>query len=155
MKYKDIAEKYDVSMNTVKSWKKRHNWNRKADEDEKKVAEKKKKAAPKNKVAVPKIRKLIELDLKRQLADKGATHHHYLDLVSDYLSMWDIKNMLIEDIRERGVVVRWSNGTQEGHKKNDSISELNKTNAQMLKIISELGLKATELSKDDDGYEDV
>lgn len=28
MKYKDIAEKYDVSLNTVKSWKKRHGWNR-------------------------------------------------------------------------------------------------------------------------------
>lgn len=29
MKYKDIAEKHNVSINTVKSWKKRHNWNRK------------------------------------------------------------------------------------------------------------------------------
>jgi len=32
MKYKDIAEKYDVSINTVKSWKKRHNWVRGAGE---------------------------------------------------------------------------------------------------------------------------
>lgn len=28
MKYKDIAEKYAVSLNTVKSWKKRNNWQR-------------------------------------------------------------------------------------------------------------------------------
>ncbi|WFR60856.1 phage terminase small subunit [Paenibacillus amylolyticus] len=28
MKYKEIAEKYDVSLNTVKSWKQRHGWNR-------------------------------------------------------------------------------------------------------------------------------
>lgn len=28
MKYKDIAEKYDVSINTVKSWKNRHGWQR-------------------------------------------------------------------------------------------------------------------------------
>lgn len=28
MKYKDIAEKYEVSINTVKSWKKRYGWNR-------------------------------------------------------------------------------------------------------------------------------
>lgn len=28
MKYKDIAEKYDVSINTVKSWKQRNNWQR-------------------------------------------------------------------------------------------------------------------------------
>ena len=29
MKYKEIAEKYGVSINTVKSWKQRYNWNRK------------------------------------------------------------------------------------------------------------------------------
>lgn len=29
MKYKEIAAKYNVSMNTVKSWKKRYGWNRK------------------------------------------------------------------------------------------------------------------------------
>jgi uncharacterized protein YjcR len=28
LKYKEIAEKYDVSLNTVKSWKQRHGWNR-------------------------------------------------------------------------------------------------------------------------------
>ncbi len=28
MKYKDIAEKHRVSINTVKSWKKRYDWNR-------------------------------------------------------------------------------------------------------------------------------
>lgn len=28
MKYKDIAEKYDVSLNTVKSWKTRYSWSR-------------------------------------------------------------------------------------------------------------------------------
>ncbi|WP_280639305.1 terminase small subunit [Clostridium botulinum] len=30
MKYKDIASKYDVSINTVKSWKQRYKWNRKS-----------------------------------------------------------------------------------------------------------------------------
>ena len=29
MKYKDIARKYGVTLNTVKSWKKRYNWDRK------------------------------------------------------------------------------------------------------------------------------
>ena len=28
MKYKDIAEKYKTTINTVKSWKKRYGWNR-------------------------------------------------------------------------------------------------------------------------------
>ena len=26
MKYKDIADKYNVSINTVKSWQRRHGW---------------------------------------------------------------------------------------------------------------------------------
>ena len=26
MKYKDIAKKYEISVNTVKSWKQRYNW---------------------------------------------------------------------------------------------------------------------------------
>lgn len=30
MKYKEIAEKYEVSIHTVKSWKQRYNWNRKS-----------------------------------------------------------------------------------------------------------------------------
>nr|DAR58754.1 MAG TPA: Terminase small subunit [Caudoviricetes sp.] len=28
MKYKDIAKKYEISVNTVKSWKQRYNWTR-------------------------------------------------------------------------------------------------------------------------------
>lgn len=30
MKYKELAEKYEVSINTIKSWKTRYNWNRKS-----------------------------------------------------------------------------------------------------------------------------
>ncbi|TEU20869.1 terminase [Oenococcus oeni] len=43
MKYKDIAEKYAVSLNTVKSWKKRNSWQRGAPKEKrvrKKVADK-------------------------------------------------------------------------------------------------------------------
>ena len=48
MKYKDIATKHDVSINTVKSWQRRHNWTR-----TKKGAPKNPRGAPKgNKTAV-------------------------------------------------------------------------------------------------------
>lgn len=57
MKYKDIAEKYDVSINTVKSWKSRK-WNA---PPEKKVAHKTKKVA--HKKEVPKaVVELVESD---------------------------------------------------------------------------------------------
>lgn len=96
----------------------------------------------------------IKKDLLDQLERNGVFGKYYIDLVNDYMALWDIKNKLIKDIRERGVSVHWSNGGgQEGHKKNESIAELNKTNAQMLRILNELGLKATKTEVTDDDEE--
>lgn len=53
MKYKDIAEKYDVSINTVKSWKQRNNWQR--GPTQKGVHTKNKKGAHKAEKIAPKI----------------------------------------------------------------------------------------------------
>lgn len=53
MKYKDIAEKYDVSINTVKSWKQRNNWQR--GPTQKGVHTKNKKGAHKVEKVAPKI----------------------------------------------------------------------------------------------------
>lgn len=47
MKYKDIAEKYNVSINTVKSWKTRYKWSRDGVHTDKKVCTQKKKDASK------------------------------------------------------------------------------------------------------------
>lgn len=46
MKYKEIAEKYGVTINTVKSWKTRYQWSR---DDKKVCTQKRKKCAHKNK----------------------------------------------------------------------------------------------------------
>lgn len=95
----------------------------------------------------------IKQDLIDQLDRQGIYGQHYLDMVNDYLELWDIKNKLIKDIKKRGVTTRYQNGPDQwGHKKNDSIAELTKTSGQMLKILSELGLKARplEIKPDDD-----
>jgi len=87
----------------------------------------------------------IKMDLINQLEIKNVYGNQYLDLINDYMSMRGIKDELIIDIERRGVSVRWDNGGgQGGYKKNDSIGELNKTNAQMLRILNELGLKANK-----------
>ena len=94
----------------------------------------------------------IKKDLVNQLEKNGVHGSHYLDLVDDYISLWAIKNKLIEDIKERGVSVPYQNGpNQGGCKKNDSIPELNKTNGQMLKMLAELGLRAYKIKPEDDG----
>ena len=51
MKYKDIAAKYEVSINTVKSWKKRNGWSRGAPKATKRVHPKQKSVHTKEKVA--------------------------------------------------------------------------------------------------------
>ncbi|QEO62956.1 hypothetical protein EVS87_012240 [Bacillus altitudinis] len=52
MKYKDLAEKYGVSINTIKSWKKRHGWERKKGAHTEKSVHTKKGGQPGNKNAV-------------------------------------------------------------------------------------------------------
>ncbi|MDR4197942.1 phage terminase small subunit [Bacillus altitudinis] len=48
MKYKDLAEKYGVSINTIKSWKKRHGWVRKKGAPKRKSVHTKKGGQPGN-----------------------------------------------------------------------------------------------------------
>ncbi|MER2190632.1 MAG: helix-turn-helix domain-containing protein [Solibacillus sp.] len=151
MKYKDIAAKYDVKENTVKSWYKRYKWKGKREQRTQESGQETEFIAPEVIELVPgnkKLRRKIEKDLREQLFLMGATQAHFMDLVDDYLAMWDVKNLLIEDINERGVTVPGATSL----KKNDSIGELHKTNAQMLKILSQLGLKTSDLKED--GEED-
>lgn len=143
MTYQKIADKYDVSINTVKSWQKRYKWTR--DCTQKKGCSKKSVQRLGNNLFDE-----IKKDLLKQLESNGTYGKHYEDLIDDYMALWNIKNRLIEDIKERGVSIEWNNGKQYGYKKNDSISELNKTNAQMLKILSELGLKPVPQVDDND-----
>lgn len=153
MKYKVIAAKYGVTENTVKSWYKRHHWKEKKGKQEDKSVQEEIVSAPLSVELVPsnkRLRLIIEKDLKDQLQEKGAIHSYYIDLVDDYMALWDVKNMLIEDINERGVTVPGMHG----QKKNDSVGELNKTNAQMLRILAELGLKVTDIEKPDPNNDD-
>lgn len=105
----------------------------------------------------PHKRTAVKDDLITQLKRDGVAGELYLDLVNDYMAMWDVKNMLIEDIETKGVSVRYQNGeNQFGYKKNDSVAELQRTNNQMLKLLSHLGLKPSraevEEADDDEDY---
>lgn len=91
-----------------------------------------------------KRRKEIKEDLLDQLARNGTAGKYYVDLVDKYMDFWDMENALIDDIKERGVVVTYDNGGgQRGTKKNDSIDQRIKVSAQMLKILDSLGVKPT------------
>ncbi len=89
-----------------------------------------------------KLRKDIKDDLLIQLVRNGTGGRCYTDLVDKYMDFWDTEIALIEDIKQRGVVVAYDNGGgQRGYKKNDSIDQRIKVNAQMLRILDSLGIK--------------
>lgn len=92
----------------------------------------------------------IRSDLLEQLQERNILEAHFIDLVNDYIALWNVKNELIYDIEAKGVSLRYQNGpNQYGFKKNDSVAELNRVNGQMLTILRELGLKPNPMIVDD------
>lgn len=144
--YKEISVEIEVPVNTLKSWRKRYQWER--------VQPNKKGCVAQRVQQLGNIlRNEIKKDLLQQLSINDTEEKRYIDLVEDYMALWDIKNRLIQDIKERGVSVEWNNGKQTGRKKNDSVADLVKVNNQMLKILSELGLKPSP--KVDSDYDEI
>ncbi len=93
----------------------------------------------------------IKQDLLDQLDRNGTFGKYYTDLVDDYMDMWVTKCLLVEDIKSRGVSVRWNNGGgQSGFKKNDSVDQRMKINAQMLRLLAELDIKPSQDQGEDD-----
>lgn len=69
MKYKELAEKYGVTLSTVKSWKTRYKWERKSLQKDKKTHTKPKKSTHTNKStqAVEELNKKVEEKIDRDL----------------------------------------------------------------------------------------
>ncbi|MEK5419388.1 MULTISPECIES: P27 family phage terminase small subunit [Paenibacillus] len=82
------------------------------------------------------IRKRIEKDLMNQLKANGLVVNYHKDLVQDYLSLWDLKNKLFDDIQDTGIKISGMHGP----KSNPSINDLHKTNDRMIKILDALSL---------------
>jgi len=96
------------------------------------------------------LRKKIKNDMLEQLKKQNIKGEYFEDLVDDYMAMWDVKNKLIEDIKTKGVSIKYQNGeNQWGYKKNDSVGELQRTNNQMLRLLDSLGLKASVVEEVD------
>jgi len=106
-------------------------------------------------VAKKATKKEIKQDLLDQLDRNGTTGKYYIDLVDDYMDLYDTKEKLIKDIKERGVTCKYQNGeNQWGYKKNDSVDQLLKVNQQMLKLLDALGIKPSQ-DGDADGDEEM
>ena len=93
----------------------------------------------------------IKKDLLDELERNGTVGKYYTDLVDDYMSLWDAKNLLEADVKERGAVVEYvSNNGTINKRKNESVGELVKVNDRMVKLLEALGITPDGAVNDDD-----
>jgi len=89
------------------------------------------------------LRNKIETALTKQLKVKGGDTDQYVDLVRDYMRLWDLKNELLDDIEERGAGYHEYNSTgNEVWKSNPSVKDSVMVSRQMLAVLKDLGLNA-------------
>lgn len=95
--------------------------------------------------------KQIKADLLDQLERSGRIGTYFQDMIENYMVLWGIAKRLAKDIDVRGVTVE--SELADGRTKvvkNESVGELLKTNAQMLKILDSLDLKTVTGGDEDD-----
>lgn len=93
----------------------------------------------------------IKEDLKNQLMSQNKFGKQFDDMIEDYLYLVGLKEILQRDIVENGIRYRTTGGNGfTSYKPNESCERLLKTNAQMLKILQDLDLKAPEEAGDGD-----
>ena len=86
-------------------------------------------------------RERIKTSLLNQLKNKEVDIECFIDLIDDYMALWDIKSDLDVSIKKNGVsYVDYTATGSEIIKSNPLIKELVDTNKQMLVLLKELGL---------------
>lgn len=98
-------------------------------------------------------KKEMYTSLLEQLRLQNKTSDFYKDLVNDYMDYWTIKKKLISDIRKKGLRYETVNGNGiKVEKPNESVTNLPKITAAMLRILNDLNLKEplSESSLEDD-----
>ena len=96
-------------------------------------------------------KKEIKRSIIEQLEKKGANIAIFADLINDYMSLWDIKNDLQNDIKERGITYEDFNSHGiKVTKDNPSVKNLININRQMLAIIEKLKLDPNSIIPTED-----
>ena len=95
----------------------------------------------------------LRKSLIEQLCGKRKPPAHYSDLVDDYLNLWETKELLQANIKEKGISYETLSASGVPIvKQNPSTKEIVMVNRQMLSLLKELGLTTGKLTshKDDD-----
>ena len=83
------------------------------------------------------IKKEIKKTMLEDLKRRGLTEPVYLNMVEEYLELWELRRSLAEDVEVRGVSVL--DGARGGRTENRSISLSLQVSKQMLSIYNALG----------------
>lgn len=84
------------------------------------------------------LRKELRKSMIENLEARGLVEPIYIDMVDEYMELWDRRRLLAEDVRGRGVSVYDSRGHQT---ENRSIGLGIQVSKQMLSIYTALGFK--------------
>lgn len=95
------------------------------------------------------LRKEVEKSLKEQLSARGADIDLFNDQIQDYMTMWDLKEMLKDDIQENGLRLKYAtaNGGM-AEKDNPSVKQIPLINKQMLMLLKQLDISTDKVVKD-------
>ena len=85
------------------------------------------------------LRDEVRESLLASLRERGVDCQPWLDLVEQYMNLWDTSWMLNANIQSEGVMITMANGST---KKNDSVGLLVNINKQMNQQLEKLGIEA-------------
>ena len=95
------------------------------------------------------VRKRVKKSLVEQLKAKGADVYIFNDQINDYMSMWDLKEDLKNDILENGLRMMYqtANGGK-AEKDNPSVKQLPAVNKQMLMLLKQMNISTDKAVKE-------
>ena len=101
------------------------------------------------------LRKEVKKSLEEQLEVKGANIDLFLDQIQDYMSLWDLKENLKDDIEEHGLrmLYKTANGG-ETEKDNPSVKQLPLINKQMLMLLKQLDISTDKVIRNGEDPDD-
>lgn len=93
--------------------------------------------------------------MEKQLEAKDADIDMFNDQINDYMTMWDLKEQLKDDIKEHGLRMKYltANGGY-AEKDNPSVKQLPLINKQMLMLIKQLDISTDKVVKDGEEADD-
>ncbi len=94
------------------------------------------------------VRRRVKKSLEEQICAKGADIELFNDQINDYMTMWDLKERLKDDIEHNGLRLEYK--TANGgiaEKDNQSVKQLPMVNKQMLMLLKQMDISTDKVIK--------